>query len=226
MGFENYNNSRRRDWFCPICKEKFSSRAALRLHQKNVSHFAKPTGRFGGSKKIDYICPFCKKPYTSTVSGRVLHIKSCIQNPNRVDGALKGFHRTEEQNKHLSYMMKKAHAEGRAFSWADLRKNQEPSYPEKWLANVLTYKIGLVDNKDFIREVKFHTFSLDFVINNKYVIEMDGEQHKRSEYQKDCDKRKDALLAQEGYYELRLDWTQCYKNQEKAILIIKKFLGV
>lgn len=63
----------------------------------------------------------------------------------------------------------------------------------------------------------------DFVFGKK-VIEMDGSQHKRSEYQKDCDKRKDALLKQEGYDELRLDWDECYSNSKDVIQRVKNFL--
>ena len=54
---------------------------------------------------------------------------------------------------------------------------------------------------------------------------MDGRLHKISEYQIDCDKRKDALLKEEGYDELRIDWEYCFNNPKEVIKQIKLFIG-
>lgn len=54
---------------------------------------------------------------------------------------------------------------------------------------------------------------------------MDGRFHKISEYQKDCDRRKDELLKSEGYEELRIDWEYCFKHPKEIIQKIKEFIG-
>ena len=72
----------------------------------------------------------------------------------------------------------------------------------------------------------YNTFSLDFCWpDKKKVIEMDGRFHKISEYQKDCDRRKDELLKSEGYEELRIDWEYCFKHPKEIIQKIKEFIG-
>ena len=119
--------------------------------------------------------------------------------------------------------MKEKHKLGLACTLSDLRRKEIPSYLEQWLMNVI---INENLNNNYIREYRFHTFSLDFVwLQDKKVIEMDGRFHKISEYQKDCDKRKDELLKQEGYDELRIDWEYCFNNTQEVIKQIKEFIG-
>lgn len=209
-----------REWKCNVCGNTFPSRRALFAHKKEFSH-----SKRGSNQRGEFYCKFCNK-FSPTKSGASQHERCCIKNPNRVHGASFGKRHTETERKEISERMKKLHSEGKAFSWADLSKRKEPSYPEKWLMKVLKNEFGLVENKDYKREVKFYTFSLDFVFDNKYVIEVDGSQHKRSAYQQDCDRRKDNKLKQEGWKELRLDWDFCYQNSKDAIHEIAKFLGL
>lgn len=204
-------------WECNYCKEKFPSRRKLSEHRKLSGHFG-----YQNFQILDF-CPFCNKRLT-TRSTYKTHIKSCIKNPNRVPGYARKW--TDEEKKAASDRMKKLHQEGKAFSWADLSKRKEPSYPEKWLMEVLKNEYNLIENQNYEREVKFYTFSLDFVFTDKKVIEIDGSQHKRSEYQKDCDMRKDAKLQSEGWKELRLDWNYCYHNPKEAINLVGEFLGI
>ena len=203
-------------WICK-CGEIFNSRRAFSMHKKALKHYNYNGGHIRGE---NLKCCFCGEAH-NTLNGLRQHEHFCIKNPDR---AHRKVHKhSEEEKKQISERMKKLHAEGKAFSWADLSKRKEPSWPEKWFIEVLKNEFSLIENKDYFREVKFHTFSLDFVFGKK-VIEMDGSQHKRSEYQKDCDKRKDALLKQEGYDELRLDWAECYSNSKEVIQRVKNFL--
>lgn len=134
-----------------------------------------------------------------------------------------GVKMSDEFKEKISIAMKKAHKEGRAFTFADLKRRNGPSYPEQWLMNVIENEKL---NSNYIREYKFHTFSLDFAWeDDKKVIEMDGRLHKISEYQMNCDKRKDELLKQEGWKELRIDWEYCCNNKKKIIKQIKEFIG-
>jgi hypothetical protein len=45
---------------------------------------------------FEHICPFCKRVKITTNGGEKLHERSCSKNPNRVDGANKGFKFSEE----------------------------------------------------------------------------------------------------------------------------------
>ena len=208
-------------WQCPICKENFSSRKKLYEHKKLLQHKVSTANH-----KVLLFCPFCNKDFV-TKPGYKNHVISCIKNPNRIPRSeIQNFHKwTNEEKKVISDKMKQLHAEGKAFSWADLSKRKEPSYPEKWFIKVLENEFGFIEGKDYEREKKFYTFSLDFVFPNKKVIEIDGSQHKRSEYQKDCDRRKDQKLKDDGWLELRLDWSYCYSNPKEVIQKVKEFLG-
>ena len=84
-----------------------------------------------------------------------------------------GNHHTDEQKKHVSDMMKKAHAEGRAHNIGESRWNNKPSYPEKWFMTVIKNNF---EDQNYIREFPFHRFSLDFAwVHKKKCIEIDGE---------------------------------------------------
>lgn len=212
---ENIHTEKSR-WLCPVCNLYFRVRADL-YHHRTSHHKGK------SNIKIEKSCPYCQRLLTTETAYKV-HTKSCKNNPSRMPRPNK-FTWTDEMRERMSETMKNAHKEGRAFSWADLSKRKEHSWPEKWLIEVLKNECNLVEGIDYETEVKFHTFSLDFVFPNKKVIEMDGSQHKVSEYQKDCDKRKDALLQEEGWSELRVDWDYCYTNSKDAIKRIIEFLG-
>lgn len=206
-----YNN-----WECPFCGIIFRTRNLLLLHKKEKHDMDKV------AYHTEYFCKFCGRK-SPTKSGSTFHEKYCKKNPNKE--IFLGKKWTKEMKDNMSITMKKAHAEGRAFSWADLSKRREHSWPEKWLIGVLKNKYNLIEHIDYETEVKFHTFSLDFVFPNKKVIEIDGGQHKRSEYQKDCDKRKDFLLKKENWLELRLDWDYCCANSQEAIEKINNFIN-
>ena len=206
-------------WKCNCCEETFQSRRKLFKHKKEKQHLAQ-----GRQKKTIIYCEFCNRKFT-TIPGYKNHNKYCFLNPNKEVRKQKTHHWTDEEKKEISDRMKVLHQEGKAFSWADLSKRKEPSYPEKWLINVLNNNFCLKENRNYWREVKFHSFSLDFVFPNKKVIEIDGEQHQRSEYQKDCDRRKDALLKEEGWEELRIPSKNCYNHTQEYLLKIKEFIG-
>lgn len=53
---------------------------------------------------------------------------------------------------------------------------------------------------------------------------MDGRFHEFSEVQQDCDRRKDALLKEEGWLELRLPWSWVCNNSKEAIKKVIDFI--
>lgn len=208
------------NWKCEVCGNVFETRRKLCSHKKEQSHY-----NYKGSASYieNGFCKFCGKKL-SALNTLHFHEKRCLKNPNRISHA--GRHHSDEVRKKISERMKKLHAEGKAFSWADLSKRKEPSWPEKWFMEALKNEFGYLENKDYEREIKFYSFSLDFVFPGKKVIEIDGSQHKRSEYQKDCDRRKDEKLKQDGWKELRIDWDECFKNPKESLQSVKAFLEI
>ena len=166
-------------------------------------------------------CCFCNRNFTRK-SAKTLHEKSCKLNPNRIKG-----HTTilsSEARKKISDSMKKAHKEGRAGSFPS-RKNCEHSYPEKWLINVLSQELGLIENKDYETEYYFHRQFLDFAWpDKKLCIEIDGEQHERFQDRKLSDLRKDKNLRDENWKLLRVRWSDICKDTQVWIQTIIDFL--
>lgn len=210
-----YGSTKHGNWKCS-CGEVFETRRKFFEHKKQMKHYD-----YKGSASSEMCC--CK--FCGIVKTRItFHEKYCKENPNRI--SIIGHKHSDEERKQISERMKRLHAEGKAFSWADLSKRKEPSWPEKWFIKALKNEFGYLENKDYEREVKFYSFSLDFVFPGKKVIEIDGSQHKRSEYQKDCDRRKDEKLKQDGWKELRIDWDECFKNPKESLQGVKAFLGI
>lgn len=116
-------------------------------------------------------------------------------------------------------VQKKAHDEGRGHTW--VHRSDSPSYAEKWL-------YGFLDNREIIyeKEKPYKGFFLDVVIGNK-VIEIDGEQHYdaiKFPEQTERDERKDKLLKEDGFQELRLRWSWVQSNKEEAVNLLNEFL--
>ena len=168
----------------------------------------------------EYVCRFCERSFPRKES-KSFHENYCPKNPNRVPW--KGRPIPEEERKRISESMKKAHAEGRAHNIGECRWNNEPSYPEKWFME-MSKNEGI--NQNYTRECPFHKFSLDFAwLDSKKVIEIDGEQHHRDTKQKERDVEKDRLLAEEGWKELRIDWSDICNDTKNWIEKIKKFIN-
>ena len=86
-----------------------------------------------------------------------------------------GRHHTAKTKAKISLSMKKAHLEGRAYNIGECRWNNEPSWPEKWFMQVIEKEF---EDKNYLREMPFHRFSLDFAWKHKKkCIEIDGKQH-------------------------------------------------
>jgi very-short-patch-repair endonuclease len=140
---------------------------------------------------------------------------------NRHCNYWEGKHHTEESKKKISESMKKAAREGRTHNIGECRWKCEPSYPEKFMMEVISNE--LID-KNYIRELSFHKYSFDFAWPHiKKYIEIDGGQHKK-ERQHKSDIAKDALAKSEGWQGLRIEWDYFFNNTKECIKIIKDFI--
>lgn len=198
-------NRSKGNWECNECGKIFDTRRLLYEHKHAFPHVVKR----GTSIKELYTCPFCKKEWETTSSGFGTHKRKCLENPNRIPSIWEGRKRTPEERKKISEGAKKAHDEGRGHTWKNRYLN--PSYAEQWL-------YGLLDSNhiEYEKEKPFFGFFLDVAIGNK-CIEIDGEQHgedTRFPEQIERDKRKDELLKENGWKELRVKWSDIKKMPE------------
>lgn len=82
-----------------------------------------------------------------------------------------------------------------------------------------------IENIDYKTEKPFYRYFLDFAWPEKRLcIEIDGELH-RYKKQKENDTKKDELLKQDGWKELRLKWAYIIKNKKETIEFIRIFLS-
>lgn len=202
---------------CNYCNKEFSTIGGCKHHE----YYCDKNPNRHVVEKINYVCPFCNKNLFMPFANFERHKKFCKDNPNKQ--IYKGHKLSDSEKKNLSDIMKEKHKLGTAFTWSKLRGKCKPSYPEQWLMKVIENE-NL--NNNYIHEYPFYTFSLDFAwVNEKKVIEMDGRFHKISEYQQNCDLRKDKLLKDNGWKELRIDWEYCSNNTKEIIEQIKNFLN-
>lgn len=152
------------------------------------------------------------------------HLSERYKNHELIPG-FTGKKHSDETKRKLSEAMKLAQKEGRAHNIGECRWNNTHSWPEKWLIQVLKNECCYVEGIHYVTEYPFHRFSLDFAfVNSKLCIEVDGKQHTTDKTQIERDKRKDELLREDGWKELRIPWRECFSNPKTWIDKIKSFL--
>lgn len=118
----------------------------------------------------------------------------------------------KETCEHLyrSYKAKKMHEEGRNKGWI---KRNIISFPEKFWMDILDKNnIKYEKQVKVVYSLKKKYYFLDFVINNKINLEIDGGQHNLS-YNKIKDKERDEFVKSLGYIVYRIPW-KGLKNKE------------
>lgn len=210
---DKYNASRRRDW-TSRCGQTFSTRKSLKEHQRNCincKRLIKTNNQFTKAEELGLEKPKCSELTRKKLSDAQKGDRNSSKKP--------------EVRAKISVSMKKAHAEGRAHNIGNCRWNNEPSYPEKWFMRVLKNEFSLEKDKDYIMELPFHRFSLDFAWPNKKIcIEIDGEQHERFQEQKNRDIEKDKLLKEEGWIELRKSWKEIFNSPKSFIEEVRNII--
>jgi very-short-patch-repair endonuclease len=129
----------------------------------------------------------------------------------------------EVTKKKISEAMIAAHQEGRAWNIGSSRWNNEPSYPEKFFMEVIKNEFN---DKNYEREYPFSIYSIDFAWpDKKLAIEIDGDQHERFDEYKERDRKKDELLALNGWKVMRIKWKDFVKDTKFFIEEANNFIG-
>jgi very-short-patch-repair endonuclease len=204
------------NWVCTICGEIFRTRRDLQKHRKQAHE-----GELGKPNHYCEVeCRFCGKK-TTTKEGNTKHEKYCEKNPNKVK--YKGHPCGEAQKRIISASMKQQYAEGKRYSGWNKRHNKVPSYAELWLMGVIENEINDKDYK--FDTTRIRNYTLDFSWDKRLLcIEMDGEQHYTNIKRIESDKRKDALLKENGWKLLRLRWSWVMKHKEECVILVRSFI--
>ena len=203
-------------WKCKCCGMIFLNRRSLQQH--HLEMHIDPN-----HKKYSWNRGKTKETNISVAKGAAtLHRRFKI---GELIGSFKGKHHTQESKAKLSSSMKKAHAEGRANTFASSRHScGETSYPEKWFMSVIKNEF---DDQKYIKEYPFGKYSLDFAWPHKKIcIEIDGSQHYDPRFpdriQHDIDR--DIFVKSKGWKVLRLRWTYVLKQKKYWIRVAKEFV--
>ena len=220
MGFGMSHKRKDGGWICPLCKQHFTIRRDLELHKKCVH-------RSGQSHKCivvrdNYKCNFCGKVLYASSKGIKLHELYCALNPNRKILNC-DYLNNPEYRRRRSEQQKERHRLGLATSFAK-RDKVAHSYPEQWLIAVLLNNFNMREGVDYVTELPFHRYFLDFAwVDRRLCIEMDGNSHLMPE-RRISDAKKDALLRENGWKLLRVKWGYALKYKEDTVNRIEAFL--
>lgn len=215
------------EYICKYCGKTCKNANSLRNHErlckenpnKQISSFVK-----FNELKTKGIINVWNKGLTKETDIRVMQYANTLKTKyetNELIPSFKGKHHTIETRKHMSTIAKQNHDNGIGHTWVHRPNN--PSYAEQWLYSVLEN-----NNITYSTEVPFFGFFLDVVINNNICIEIDGEQHYdtvRFPKQHETDLRKDKLLSDNGWHELRIRWKYVLQNKQKYEKLIIDFIN-
>ncbi len=229
---------------CPVCGIQFKTPDGGKNERKTCSHecgnlyFSEKREKKSKGYKIGYcrdcgtkivikkrtdpkkaVCNYCRPPkiirkcrgcgreiFEGNESG---YCRYCVNKHTEI---------SEKTRRKISEAQYRLIEEGKHKGWKS-RKKLEPSYPESYFMEVLNN-----EGVTFDREVKIGRYFADFLLPNNTILEIDGSQHKRDEYRRESDKKKDEFLHSQGYKVLRIDWYDPAKsNRQKLYLQIDNF---
>ena len=211
---------------CPLCNNEFetslghpkekttcsfncsniyfsSSRNSIEKNKKISSSLIKRNDKILGEDRNTKICEICNLTFNTLHKKQKCCSIKCISI----------FRSTNiEYKSKLSASMQKRISNGTHKGWAK-RSNLEPSYPEKYILNLLEE----LNIANFTRELKVNKWFIDFAFNNKVALEIDGKQHEFPE-RKISDANKDAHLKSVGWKVIRLKWKKITKEFREEII--------
>jgi len=235
---------------CSKCNKEISL-SNFKRHELSCKGVTKPSISVKEEWKQEngkYACPYCKKEYSKLgVSTHIWrthgegkdfnprlynnvawnkNIKLSLSHRENISNSMKGNNHpfyskthTKESKKKMSESMKKAHKEGRAWNIGQSRWNNEKSWPEKFFSKFLDNK-----NIKYKNEHPVSLYSIDFALENKIAIEIDGKQHFEDDVVIKRDKRKNKKLKEENWKVLRIKWTVLFNDTKNTLNEVLEFI--
>jgi len=149
-------------------------------------------------KQSNTYCNLCKKNKEKENKKKYSCINCGVNIRKTKTGLCKiCLHKSEEYRKKMSLSIRKRVEKGIHKGWKS-RKGLEPSFSEKYFMNLFDS-----ENIEYVREKKIGMYFADFVIKDRFILEVDGKQHRR---RKESDSRKDLFLTEKGYTVYRIEW--------------------
>lgn len=197
-----------------------------------------------------YKCPICSKEYTKF--GINKHLKYHFGYISPIKGKIshkKGKTKyTDESIKRGAEKLKEKYASGELIPfWRDKKLSEEHKQKisdtakrdykngtrlvnwkhETYITEIIfmQYIDAYINNKNYIHHKRFGKYEADFTwVELRKIIEIDGDQHYRTDKRVLRDKNKDELLNQLGYEVLRIRWKNFNNNKKYWIDIAKQFI--
>lgn len=132
----------------------------------------------------------------------------------------------KEFSRRVSEGMKKCHADGKHPGWSHVNNDKNRrSYPEKFFRKVLNNN-SLFDKYTIYENMPFGKYFLDFaIIDLKLNIEIDGQQHFRTQKAIDHDKIRNKYLIENGWKVYRISWLELNNDTKKTIVDFLNYLN-
>ena len=203
--------------------------------------------KFGSGRFCNQSCAnkYTSREFANNTEAKFKKSNKIRQNQGKAELTLEQYLKLEEQKKNRKHRNKKEETEKylsdilpqvekgtNKKGWQS--RNTRYSYPEKFWKQVLEN-----NNVDYIHGEYVHNemsgihaavYELDFLIDGKYDIEIDGGTHTKFEEVKEKDIRRDAYLTSLGYIVYRIPWINPVSIDKKdqvyqQIVDLFNFLG-
>ncbi len=156
-------------------------------------------------KPYEKICQGCKVSFLTKKKTQKFHSNSCAVKTNN--------NTPDAKNKFRKLIYERINS-GLHKGWKS-RKKLEPSYAEKYFINFFEDKKII-----FEREVKIGRYHVDFLFDNKLILEVDGMQHLIPDRIKH-DIERDQYLMSLGYHVFRILWKNPISINNKKFISSK-----
>lgn len=204
-------------YICKICNKNYEKLLSFSCHLYN-KHKIKILDYY--IKYENFEIPKCKCGQNLKHKNGISFQKTC-NDKNCLGKQRKTFKHSEITKTRISKTMKKLQIEGKLKGWSINKDINRRSYPEKFFIKLLNSN-NLYSKYTIIEKLSFDKYFLDFaIIDLKIDIEIDGQQHFRTEEAVNHDNHRDNFLLKNGWKVYRIAWIELKENPKN---IIENFL--
>ncbi len=201
---------------CKICKKEIKDMLTLSQHIKN----------HGYNNVLEYYincenfkipkCEFCEKE-AKLIKG-IKFRKTCGCNSCVTKTRIKKI--SDETKIKISNSLKISHKNGKHPGWSFINNDiNRRSYPEKWFIKNVLKKYEFYSKYIIKEKLPYSKYFLDFaLLDMKIDIEIDGQQHFRTDDAIIHDIERDRFMLSNDWRIYRIAWLEIVKNPNETIL--------